>query len=222
MLHHLSLHKHISLKLNKKKRLIWCREQLRANEEFNDVIFTDESTIQLEHHSRLCFRQQRQPRALKQRAKHPIKVHIWGGISKRGATHVIIFSGIINAESLAQVLEVGLLPFIRDRFPAGHRLQQDNDPKHASYYIEDFFDEHNVNWWPTPPESPDLNPIENVWGSLKQYLRNVYKPKNLDELKEGIQQFWVTLTPEVCTRYIQHLTKVIPKVIEEEGGPSGY
>ena len=68
----------------------------------------------------------------------------------------------------------------------------------------------------------DLNPIENVWGSLKQYLRNVYKPKNLDELKEGIQQFWVTLTPEVCTRYIQHLTKVIPKVIEEEGGPSGY
>ena len=34
-----------------------------------------------------------------------------------------------------------------------------NDPKHASYLIEDFFEEHGVNWWPTPPESPDLNPI---------------------------------------------------------------
>ena len=92
----------------------------------------------------------------------------------------------------------------------------------ASKHIEDFFKEHGVNWWPTPPESPDMNPIENIWGSLKQYLRNIYKPRNLDQLKEGIRQFWATLTPEVCQRYIGHLNKVIPKVIQENGGPSGY
>ena len=172
--------------------------------------------------SRLCFRRHLQPRVLKQRAKHPIKVHVWGGISKRGATNVIIFSGIMDAERLERIFEAGLLPFLRDVFPDGHRLQQDNDPKHASLRIEDFFEEKGVNWWPTPPESPDLNPIENIWGSLKQYLRNVYKPKNLEELKNGIQQFWVTLTPKVCTRYIQHIQKVIPKVIENNGGPSGY
>lgn len=210
------------LKLNRKKRLVWCKEQLRAKEEFDDVIFTDESTIQLEQHSRLCFRKQRMARNLKQRPKHPIKVHIWGGISKRGATDVVIFTGIMNAERLATVFESGLLPFLRKYFPDGHRLQQDNDPKHSSFYIEDFFEDNGVNWWPTPPESPDLNPIENIWGSLKQYLRNVYKPKNLEELREGIKQFWATLTPAVCTRYIQHLKKVIPKVIEYEGGPSGY
>ena len=159
----------------------------------------------------MFFHQQNHPRILKQRAKHPIKIHIWGGISKREATNVIIFSGIMNAEYLAEIFQFGLLPFLRDRYPDGHRLQQDNDPKHASYLIEEFFKEHNVNWWTTPPESPDLNPIENLWGSLK-----TYKPKNLEELKEGIQQFWVTLTPEVCTRYIDHLKKVIPKVIQEE------
>jgi len=27
-----------------------------------------------------------------------------------------------------------------------------------------------IKWWKTPPESPDLNPIENIWGSMKQYL----------------------------------------------------
>lgn len=162
------------------------------------------------------------PRCLKQRAKHPVKVHVWGGISKRGATNIIIFTGITNAERLSTVYEAGLLPFLRDYFPDGHRLQQDNDPKHASDHIDDFFKENGVNWWPTPPESPDLNPIENIWGSLKQYLRTIFKPKNLDQLKQGIQQFWVTLTPEVCTRYIMHLNKVIPKVIEQAGGPSGY
>ena len=202
--------------------MIWCKEQQRVHEQFDNVLFTDESTIQLDQHSRLCFRRHLQPRVLKQRAKHPIKVHVWGGISKRGATNVIIFSGIMDAERLERIFEAGLLPFLRDVFPDGHRLQQDNDPKHASLRIEDFFEEKGVNWWPTPPESPDLNPIENIWGSLKQYLRNVYKPKNLEELKNGIQQFWVTLTPEVCTRYIQHIQKVIPKVIENNGGPSGY
>ena len=202
--------------------MIWCKEQQRVHEQFDNVLFTDESTIQLDQHSRLCFRRHLQPWVLKQRAKHPIKVHVWGGISKRGATNVIIFSGIMDAERLERIFEAGLLPFLRDVFPDGHRLQQDNDPKHASLRIEDFFEEKGVNWWPTPPESPDLNPIENIWGSLKQYLRNVYKPKNLEELKNGIQQFWVTLTPEVCTRYIQHIQKVIPKVIENNGGPSGY
>ena len=173
-------------------------------------------------HSRLCFRKHHMPRLLKQRAKHPVKLHVWGGISKRGATNIIMFTGIMNAERLGRIFEAGLLPFVRDHFPDGHRLQQDNDPKHASGYIDNFFKENGINWWPTPPESPDLNPIENIWGSLKQYLRNTYKPKNLVQLKEGIQQFWLTLTPQVCTRYIMHLNKVMPKVIEEGGGPSGY
>ena len=30
------------------------------------------------------------------------------------------------------------------------------------------------------PESPDLNPIKLVWGSMKQFLRSSYKPRNLD------------------------------------------
>ena len=195
---------------------------MRTEETFDDVIFSDESTIQLDQHSRLCFRKRLQPRLLKQRAKHPLKLHIWAGISKRGATSVIMFTGIMDAERLERVYEAGLIPFIREYYPDHHRLYQDNDPKHCSHRIEDYFEEKGINWWPTPAESPDLNPIENLWGSLKQYLRNTYKPKNLQELKDGIQHFWNTLTPEVCTRYVNHLQKVIPTVVEKEGGPSGY
>jgi len=55
-----------------------------------------------------------------------------------GATRVIMFTGIMNAERLAKILEAGLLPFIEDKFNSGHRLFHDNDPKHASGYIEDF------------------------------------------------------------------------------------
>jgi len=57
---------------------------------------------------------------------------------------------------------------------------------------------------------------------LKQYLRTHYKPNTLDELKAGIEKFWLTLTPQVCQKYIGHLKKVILKIIEVDGAPSGY
>jgi len=212
------------MQVNQRKRLLWCKEQVKTKEDFQNVVFTDECTVQLEQHSRICFRRRNEKRKLKQRAKHPIKIHIWGGISKRGATKLVMFSGIMNADRLGAIYEAGLLPFIRRNFTESeqHRLYQDNDPKHSSKHIEDFFEEKKVNWWYTPPESPDLNPIELVWGSMKQYLRSQYKPKNLDELKAGIEKFWHSLTPEVCQKYISHLRKVIPKVIEVQGAPSGY
>ena len=208
--------------LNKRKRFLWCHHLKNTNEKFQNIVFTDECTVQLERHSRLCFRKQRQYRVLKPRAKHPVKLHVWGGISSRGATSIVMFSGIMDAPRYQQILEAGLLPFLSECFPDGHRFQQDNDPKHCSNHIGKFFTEQGVVWWRTPPESPDLNPIENVWGSMKQYLRTIYKPRNLETLKEGIQQFWNTLTPEVCRRYINHLNKVVPKVIEVRGEPSGY
>ena len=178
--------------------------------------------MQLDSHSRICFRKIKQPRALKQRAKHPVKVHIWGGISARGATKIVMFNGIMNAQRLQRILEAGLLPFIEQKFADSHRLYQDNDPKHSSKLIEKFFEDNEVKWWYTPPESPDLNPIELVWGSMKQYLRNTWKPRNLEQLKSGIESFWSKLTPAVCRKYIGHLKKVIPKVIEVGGEPSGY
>lgn len=208
--------------LNKRKRVAWCKEALRSKDKFTNMIFTDECTVQLEQHGRLCFRKEKQPRKLKQRPKHPAKLHIWGGISYQGATQIVMFQGTMDAVRYQLILERSLLPFIHSCYPEDHRLQQDNDPKHTSRHIERFFEDNGINWWRTPPESPDLNPIENVWGSLKQYLRTSYKPTNLTELQEGIARFWQSLTPSICQRYIKHLDRVIPKVISVDGDPTGY
>lgn len=42
--------------VNKTKRLEWCQKQLEDEEDFSEVIFTDECTVQLDHHSCICFR----------------------------------------------------------------------------------------------------------------------------------------------------------------------
>lgn len=69
---------------------------------------------------------------------------------------------------------------------------------------------------------PDLNPIENVWHKLKEYLRREIKPTIKSELIEGINQFWDTVTIDKCKKYINHIKKVVPRVIEKNGGPTGY
>jgi len=130
-----------------------------------------------------------------------VKVYVWGGISKRGATRCIIFTDTMDAELYCKILEVGLLPFVRTAFAnTPYRFQQDNDPKHTSRRAQKFFQDNNIHWWRTPAESPDLNPIERVWSHLKQYLTHTYKPKSKTDLIEGIKQFWRTkLTPALCT-----------------------
>ena len=120
---------------------------------FQDVIWTDETSVQMETHRRFhCYKHGQKPR-YKPRPKHPVKVHVWAGISWRGAT----------APIYKRILDQYLVPFIHGVYLTGHRFMQDNDPKHTSRRTQAFFAEKSITWWKTPPESPDTNPIEIIW-----------------------------------------------------------
>lgn len=84
-------------------------------------------------------------------------------------------------------------PIFRKTYTDDHRLYQDI-PKHTSWFIQALFVKNRINWWKSPAESPNLNPIEEVWGSMKDFLRDKHKPRNIAELKEGIKKFWSTRT----------------------------
>jgi len=120
-----------------------------------------------------------------------------------------------------EILKSTLLPFVRSVYPDGHKLMQDNDPKHVSHYARDWMEANNLTWWKTPPESPDLNPIENLWHELKEFIRRETKPKTKQELIDGIMAFWETVDVVKCNKYINHLRKVLPKVIEQNGCTTG-
>ena len=128
----------------------------------------------------------------------------------------------MDAGLYIQVLEQTLLPFLEGVCPDGHRFMADNDPKHTSRAARAYLEQKQVIWWRTPAESPDLNPIENMWHELKEFMRREVKPKIKQELIDGIEQFWATVDVAKCTRYIRHLRKVIPKVIELQGAATGY
>ena len=141
----------------------------------------------------------------------------------KGRTGVCIFDGIMDARKYVEILDRTLLPFIQDVFPDGYcRFMQDNDPKHTSNYAKAYFESMGVYWWTTPAESPDCNPIENLWHELKEFQRREVKPRNKQELVDEILKFWETVDINKCTRYIRHLRKVLPRVIELNGDATGY
>ena len=123
-------------------------------------------------------------------------------ISARGATQIVFFTGILNATRYTDILDAALLPFIENHYPTGHRYHK---TKHTSRWAQQYFEKKTGG---------KLNPIENVWGFMKKFLRTNIKPKTIPELKDGIRQFWLTLTPAVCQKYIK---KVVSKEIEENG-----
>ena len=121
----------------------------------------------------------------------------------------MIFDGTMNAEGYETILRQGLLPFIHSVYPTAHRLMQDNDPKHTSNHITHFLQAEGINWWKTPPESPDCNPIENLWHELKEFMRREVKPTGKQQLIDGISKFWETVDVAKCQKYmyITHLKK---------------
>ncbi|KAK3104743.1 hypothetical protein FSP39_009085 [Pinctada imbricata] len=207
---------------NKPKRLAFATRCLRNRDNFDDCIFTDETTVKINTTARKRFYKIGEEVNAVPKPKHPLQVHVWAGISRRGATGAYTFTGNMDSAYYQEILRSKLVPFVNNTFPDSHRFVQDNDPKHVSHSTKNFMTANGINHWETPPESPDMNPIENMWAALKHHLSRYVKPKTQQELVQGIDDFWNALTPYTCNKYIDHLYKVIPKVIEKRGCASGY
>ena len=78
----------------------------------------------------------------------------------------------MKAELFIEILDKTLLPFIDGVYLDGHNFMQDNDPKHSSHMTNQWLVDNSVNWWRTPTESPDLNPIEYLWHEMEYVKRD--------------------------------------------------
>ena len=89
-----------------------------SGDTFQNMIFSNECSISLQSHSRRCFRMADKPTKRKPKPKHPLNVHVWGGISRRGATRFCIFDGIMDADLYAMFLRRRSFHLLEIKFPS--------------------------------------------------------------------------------------------------------
>ncbi|CAG2247884.1 unnamed protein product [Mytilus edulis] len=149
---------------NKLKRVLFSKAAIADNDNFDNIIFTDECSVQLHDNKVIIYREKDSVAPVLPKPKHPLKVHVWAGISRRGTTSILIFENIMTSDFyINSILVTGLIPFINRVYPDTHRFQQDNDPKHTANATKDFMRQHNINWWDVwPAESPDFNNRDGV------------------------------------------------------------
>ena len=70
-------------------------------------------------------------------------------------------------------------------------IQHENAPIHKARIIQQSILENNIYVLPSSSKSPDLNPIENVWGEMTKYMyRHDFRPRSQEELRQKILGAW--------------------------------
>jgi len=77
-----------------------------------------------------------------------------------------------------------------------------------------------IKW---PAHSPDLNPIENIWGILTRAVyANGRQFQNKVELKEEILKQWSLISPEQLSNHVESMTDRVIEVIKKDGACTKY
>jgi transposase len=72
-----------------------------------------------------------------------------------------------------------------------------------------------------PSQSPDLNPIENVWVELKKHVR-ARRPTNLTQLHKLCQEEWANIHLTYCGKLVEGYPKRLTQVKQYKGNATKY
>ena len=76
---------------------------------------------------------------------------------------------------------------------------------------------------PWPAQSPNLNPIKNLWNEVDKKVRNLSnQPKNLEDLERKVKNAWRSIPLEYIQKLVESMTRRIQACIAAEGGATKY
>ncbi len=193
------------------KRLTWAVEKNNWTvAQWSKVLFSDESKfcISFGNQGPRVWRKSGEahnPCCLKSSVKFPQSVMIWAAMSSAGVGPLCFLKSTVNAAIYQEILEHFMLPSADKLYgDADFIFQQDLAPAHTAKGTKSWFNDHGVTVLVWPANSPDLNPIENLWGIVKRKMRDT-RPNNADELKATVKETWASIPPQQCHKLISSM-----------------
>lgn len=152
-------------------------------------------------------------------------VMMWGCMTSQGPGMFCRIEGRLNQHQYKEILQRDLMDTVMgyDLNPAFMIFQQDNAAVHTAKSVLQWFRLQEFDLLQWPAHSPDLNPIEHLWGLLKRRLnQHDTPPRGMLELWERIEDCWSSITPEYCRRLYESMPDRIQAVLAAKGKWTDY
>lgn len=163
------------------------------------------------------------PECMKGTVKHDQKIMVWGCFCYDGVGMLSRIRGIMDAKKYHFILQHRMKRSASRLFEKDHKyiFQSDNDPKHTAKVNTGYLQRQGIPELDWPSQSPDLNPIENLWAILNIQLKD-RKCKNKDELEHCLKEAWNDIDEEILKSLIESMPKRCKAVIDNKGFPIKY
>jgi len=188
------------------------------NDNWKKTLFSDETAFQLFRNTIKHWYKGARP--IRPMPKDRNKIFAWGGFCVKGTTSLFCFRRIMDGKFYTEILEKHI-PEVRSMLGNRWRLQQDNDPKHTSRIAKEFLDDNVPAVMDWPSNSPDLNPIENLWAIVKRSVE-LRRPKNLSELEVFLGEEWGKISNSLLINLVNSMPQRCKEVIEKNGERISY
>jgi transposase len=191
-------------------------------DDWTQTFFLDESTFRVGSHRNKAYQRSNKRLSIPIN-KVPAKINVIGMISSRGGSRLICFQENLDAKlfvTFLKDLKKDAETLYRRK---KYRLCMDKDPKHTSQAAKTYMQEAKINWledW--PPRSPDLNPIENIWGLMEQELKKLHIT-NSYHLKQALKGIWNRITSQKrLEKLMDSMADRMKEVVAKKGDKINY
>lgn len=211
-------------KLHKEKRLEFCKAHIDDN--FDSLIFSDETAVELlpkgPHPRKGAKDWQKKSSDVRHiPTRRNRKIQIWAAISKTKNFKLVFLPKALDKEIYHHILTRFVAPAATKK--SQRVFQQDNATPHTAKINKLLLEEKTNFWTNYPPNSPDLNPIENIWALLKKEFAK-HQPGTVRRAKLILNQIWEN-DPELNKAKINVIDserKRMKAVIDAKGGDTKY
>ena len=149
-------------------------------------------------------------------------IMLWGCFASAGTGKLQRVQGTMNSLQYQEILDENVMQSVTNlRLGRRWTFQQDNDPKHTSKSTRAWLQIKGWNILKWPSQSPDLNPIENLWWDLKKAVA-ARKPKNVTELEAFAHEEWAKIPVDRCKTLVSSYASRLKAVITGKGCCTKY